>query len=86
MLKEEIEIKALQTALEKEGVVREPITGYFGPLTFQAVKSFQEKYKKEILFPWELQKGTDSVDPLTRTKLNELYGCSKISISSPSLQ
>jgi len=76
------EIKALQIALEKEGLLKALSTGYFGSLTFQAVKSFQEKYKNEILYPFGFKKGTGFVGIATRTKLNELYGCTKFSISS----
>jgi murein DD-endopeptidase MepM/ murein hydrolase activator NlpD len=80
------EIKALQIALEKEGLLKGLSTGYFGSLTFQAVKSFQEKYKNEILYPFGFKKGTGFVGIATRTKLNELYGCAKFSISSLSLE
>lgn len=75
------EIRTLQIALEKEGLFKESATGYFGPITFQAVKLFQEKYQGEILAPWGFKKGTGFVGPTTRAKLNELYGCTKISIS-----
>jgi len=80
------EIKALQIALEKEGMFKGPVNGYFGPSIFQAVKDFQEKYKNEILLPWGLKRGTGFVGQTTRTKLNELYGCTKFSISSLSLE
>jgi len=76
------EVKALQIALEKEGLFKNSFTGYFGPYTLKAVKIFQEKYKKEILSPWGLERGTGFLGLSTRTKLNELYGCSKVYISS----
>ena len=75
-------VKALQIALGKEGLFKIPATSYFGPITFQAVKIFQEKYQKEILAPSGFKKGTGFLGPTTRTKLNELYGCTKVSISS----
>lgn len=75
-------VRALQIALEKEGLFKEPITGYFGLTTFQTVKIFQEKYPEEILAPWKFKQGTGFVGPTTRAKLNELYGCTKVSISS----
>ena len=80
------EVKTLQTALEKEGLFKGQISGYFGPLTFRSVKIFQEKYENEILSPLKFKKGTGLVGISTRTKLNELYGCSKFSISSLSLE
>ena len=79
-------IRALQIALEKEGLFKVSPTGYFGPYTFEKVQLFQEKYKKDILEPWGAKKGTGFVGLTTRTKLNELYGCTKIHISSLSPQ
>lgn len=49
-----------------------PATGYFGPITREAVKGFQEKYKKEILEPQGLSIPSGYIDELTRLKLNEL--------------
>jgi len=80
------EVRALQIALKKEGLFKGSATGFFGLITFQSVKLFQEKYKKEILSPWGFKKGTGFVGPNTRTKLNELYGCSQVQISSLKLQ
>ncbi len=75
------DIKALQAALRKEGLFREAPTGYFGPITLQSVKLFQEKYFNDILAPWGFKKGTGFVGYTTRMKLNQIYGCEKISIS-----
>lgn len=81
------EVKALQIALKKEGLFKAPITGYFDLYTFKTVKLFQEKYQKEILMSSGFKKGgTGFVGPATRTKLNELYGCTKFFISSLSPQ
>jgi len=75
-LRNDIEVRYLQTILKKEvpHVYREsvPITGYFGPITFESVKAFQEKYRRDILNPQGIQMGTGYVDELTRTKLNRL--------------
>ena len=70
------EVKLLQTWLAKDKkVYPEGITsGWFGPLTKQAVIRFQEKYATDILAPQGLSRGTGIVDALTRKKLNELYG------------
>jgi len=48
------------------------VTGYFGNETRQAVTLFQEKYKEDVLDPYNLKKGTGSVKSSTRKKLNEL--------------
>lgn len=71
----ETEITYLQLILKAEVPrlypARVPATGYFGPTTREAVKGFQEKYRKELLDPQGLP-ATGLVDELTRLKLNEL--------------
>jgi len=69
------DVKALQTALENEGLFSVDKTGYFGPLTFEAVVKFQEKYQKEILTPFGLTQGTGYVGRTTKAQLNTLYAC-----------
>ncbi len=66
------EVKALQDCLKFEKVFPSNVdsTGYFGGATLQAVKDFQVKYC--IAGPSE--PGYGRVGPLTRAKLNELYG------------
>jgi peptidoglycan hydrolase-like protein with peptidoglycan-binding domain len=59
---------ARDPSLYPEGLV----TGYFGPLTKQAVIRFQEKYTDEILKPLALSHGTGFVGSATLKKLNEL--------------
>jgi len=41
-------------------------------MTKAAVIKFQEKYKSEVLDPYRLKKGTGTVGPSTRKKMNEL--------------
>ncbi len=48
-------------------------TDYFGSKTRTAVVKFQELYKKEILYPVALVKGTGLVGTKTREKLNKIY-------------
>ena len=77
------DIRALQTALQKEGLYKRDITGNFDEYTASVVTGFQEKYASEILAPWGLKYGTGFVGKTTRTKLNDLYGC-KLSPTPPS--
>jgi hypothetical protein len=75
-LNENSEISALQLIMKKEGfLIRQAQLGFFGLDTFLAVVGFQEKYKEDILTPAGLLKGNGYVGPLTRNKLNSLYGC-----------
>jgi hypothetical protein len=66
------EVKALQQALQLEKVFPDtvPATGYYGNLTSQAVLKFRSKYG--------ISSANDdqgySCGPLTRAKLNQLYG------------
>jgi len=82
------DVKALQIALQKEGIYKGLITNYFDSLTLSAVMSFQVKYAKDVLNPWGLIKGTGYVGRTTRAKLNEIYGCKEkmgkfITLTSP---
>ncbi len=68
------EVKKLQEflAADKEIYPEGFITGFFGELTENAVKRFQEKYAGEILTPLGLRKGTGFFGPRTREKINSL--------------
>jgi len=70
------EVTALQKCLNID-----PATGYFGAQTKEAVISFQEKYKEDILAPGGLTQGTGTVSKNTRTKLNEI--CSQPAKETP---
>ncbi|MCG2690344.1 peptidoglycan-binding protein, partial [Candidatus Parcubacteria bacterium] len=69
-------VRLLQTWLAKDLAVYPEgiISGYFGSLTKAAVIKFQEKYKADILDPWNFTSGTGIVGPTTRAKLSELFG------------
>jgi len=69
------EVRCLQSFLknQEDNIYPEGlVTGYFGPLTEQAVIRFQEKYKEEVLSPWGLSQGTGFVGETTREKINDL--------------
>lgn len=66
-------VEELQKCLVKEvGYKQENVTGYFGNKTKQAVTDFQEKYKEDVLQPYNLQSGTGIVGESTRKKLNQV--------------
>lgn len=68
------DVKELQQLLINENVWQRPDiepTGYFGPITQQAVIRFQDKYASEILEPVGLSNGTGFVGPSTREFLNK---------------
>ena len=71
------DVSNLQTILIKQNLlnISQP-TGYFGNLTFNAVMAFQRKYGIS-------QVGV--VGPITRTKLNSLYGCGISSNQLPTI-
>ena len=67
------QVTNLQNFLKSQGPDVYPeglVTGYFGPLTREAVEKFQEKY--DIAGPGD--PGYGFVGPKTRTKINSLLG------------
>lgn len=67
------DVKKMQEILIAQGLMASGLnTGYFGPLTKQAVIKFQEKYASEILSPFGLVAGTGFVGQSTRAKLSSL--------------
>jgi len=68
------EVTQLQKCLAQDSEVypEGTVSGYFGPKTKEAVIRFQEKYKSEILTPYNLTSGTGKVYKSTRAKLNKL--------------
>jgi parallel beta-helix repeat protein len=68
------EVISLQYCLSKDKSIypEGKITGYFGPLTLEAVKRFQERYRDETLSPLNLKQGTGYVGEYTRKVLDKL--------------
>ena len=64
----------LQTFLNETIGSDLPLTGYFGPLTTEAVQDFQEMYATDILLPWDasLTEGTGYVYVTTLAKINSM--------------
>jgi len=64
----------LQECLARDSEVypQGTVNGVFGPATTKAVTAFQEKYAQDVLTPSGLAKGTGTVGPATRAKLNEI--------------
>lgn len=65
------DVTALQEMLAYDGEFNLAPTGYYGPITAQAVLKFQIKYQLASLATLE-ELGGDSVGPATRAKLNSL--------------
>ncbi len=71
------EVKKLQTFLRaNEGFAYLPASGYYGNLTYAAVKQFQERHASSILRPQGITIGTGWVLGATLDKINAIY-CQK---------
>ncbi len=68
------EVRSLQKVLINEGVWESEIgaTGYFGQITKTALAKFQEKYKQDILKPFNLEFGTGYLGSKTKDYLKRL--------------
>lgn len=68
------EAERLQRVLKNLGFFPSniPCTGYYGGITRQAVKDFQKKYEKSILWPLGLKLPTGYFGPSTRKVLNKI--------------
>lgn len=66
-----IEVMKLQSFLNTQGA-KLPMTGFFGPMTTNAVKAFQKKFASEILAPVGLSTPTGLVYSSTIRKINRM--------------
>jgi uncharacterized repeat protein (TIGR01451 family) len=78
------QVTKLQQFLVKHGYGTFAPTGYFGPLTFAAVKAFQQAYADAILVPWNIQAPTGLVY-LTTTRQVDLIECPDLMLPMPEL-
>ena len=68
------EVTKLQLFLKNfEGFTDLAVTGFFDITTDRAVRSFQDKYKSDVLDPWDLPGNTGYVYYTTKKKINEIY-------------
>ncbi len=74
------EVSSLLNFLVREGVGQERssnFSGTYDEILASYVTAFQMKYKTEVLTPVGLRYGTGYFGPMTRAKMNALYGCNK---------
>lgn len=80
----------LQEFLNKVGIAQIPTTGFYGTLTYEAVKKFQLQYKGDILLPWvphglpNENTPTGYVFKTTQWKINTLH-CPQLNLPKPKL-
>jgi hypothetical protein len=68
------EVTKLQAFLHNnEGFTNLPVTGFFDIATDRAVRTFQDRYKTDVLDFWNLPANTGYVYFTTQKKVNELY-------------
>lgn len=84
------DVRKLQTFLNEHLGLSIPVTGFYGPLTRNAVKQFQRKYADEILKPWRdagllaSMEGTGHVYKTTLRKIN-MIKCADLDLPIPTL-
>ncbi|KKU78911.1 MAG: Lipoprotein [Parcubacteria group bacterium GW2011_GWA2_47_7] len=68
------EVTKLQSFLRNfEGFTTLEVNGFFDITTDVAVRQFQDKYKTDVLIPWNLPANTGYVYYTTQKKINEIY-------------
>jgi len=78
------QVKKLQEFLNGEMHTGLPLTGFYGPLTYNALSAFQEKYPSEILAPWGLNTSTGIAYQTTLRWINMLE-CPALALQIPPL-
>ncbi len=66
------EVKRLQAFLNGNLGLNIPTTGFFGNMTFDAVKTFQLKYRTNVLTPWGIDYSTGYFYKTTQRQMNML--------------
>lgn len=75
------EIKRIQNFLNQHLGKNLILDGINGGNTTQAIKDFQEKYREEILDPWNLETPTGYWYQSTRYQANKILGCPEVSLT-----
>ncbi len=84
------QVNALQGFLNTEVGANLPVSGVFGPLTTEAVKTFQLKYWQEVLAPWVPfglptdHTATGLVGKTTAWKINMIF-CPSLNLPMPQI-
>lgn len=86
------DVKRLQTFLNENVGSTLPVTGWYGNLTMNALKTFQVKYKDDVLTPWanygltadEAVNGTGYVYKTTQRWIN-MIKCEELKLPVPQL-
>lgn len=79
-----VQVTKLQQFLTAHGYGSFAVTGFFGPLTRAAVKSFQQDYASTVLGPWGIEQPTGLVYLTTIRQIN-LVACPALSLPMPVL-
>ena len=78
------QVKKLQEFLNKHEGASIPVTGFYGPLSENAVKKFQSKHMKDVLSPWNIDAPTGLVYQTTLLQINKVE-CPDLTQDVPAL-
>lgn len=77
-------VKKLQQFLNEYEGEKLPVTGVYGPLTYQAVIRFQKKHMSDVLGPWGIVEPTGIVYLTTQRLINNIM-CPDLNLPVPTL-